>query len=232
MTAKGRTSKLEKIVADARKSAETIRHDGDLTGQAKARRLSELVQSVRPSVEEALDALDAGYEADIAALRSKAEAPAGESDKLDVILREIRLDRLERRFAAEVGRDGPSAERYAEIVAGGDPLAAEAYESVAETSGAGLGYGLDVSIEENREARHEAGMSPEQRVAASELRGLELERESAVAMGEMAGPRGTSQRERFIKNLLEGHGLRAVHRDEHGWISADEDAGALGDGGR
>lgn len=145
---------------------------------------------------------------------------------MDLILREIRLDRLERRFTAEVRRDGPSAERYREIVAGGDPLAAEAYESVAETSGAGLGYGLDSAMKENREARREAGMTDTQRRASGEANTLELERESAVAMGEMAGPWGSSNRERFIKRLLEGHGLRAVHREEHGWINADEDAGA------
>jgi hypothetical protein len=221
MTVKGRTIKLEKLV-------------NDTTEEARARRFSELVQDVRPTIEEELDALDAGYEADIEALRekveAKVEAPAGEQDKMDLILREIRLDRLERRYTAEVGRDGPSAERYREIVAGGDPLAAEAYESVAESSGAGLGYGLDSAMQENREARREASMTPEQHRASAELRALELDRESAVAMGEMAGPRGSSSRERFVKRLLEGRGLRAVHRDEHGWVSPDEaaslDAGA------
>lgn len=221
---KGRTINLEKLVGDARKKADAIRRDGDLTEQAKARRLAELVQEARPSIEETLDAIDAGYETDIEALREDARASVGETDKLDAILREIRLDRLERRFSGEIGRDGASAERYAEIVAGSDPLAAEAYEGALEASGESPGYGLDSAIKEARETRREAGMSPEQRRAAVEANSLELERESAVAMGEMAGPRGSSQRERFIKKLLEGHGLRAVHRDDLGWVSPDEAA--------
>lgn len=224
MTVKNRTKDIEQAVAEYAKLRRTIEADGDLKPEAKNRMLRELAEEHRGTFDDALDAVAEGYDAELEALRSKAETTTEEPEKLDAILREIRLDRLERRFAAEIGRGGPSAERYREVVAGGDPLAAEAYESVAELSGTGLGYGLTSAIEENREARREAGMTPEQHRASGELRALELDRESAVAMGEMAGPRGSSSRERFVTRLLDGRGLRSVHRDEHGWVSTDEAA--------
>lgn len=222
MAAQGRTINLEKLANDARKKAGAIRRDADLTEQAKARRLSELVREVRPGVEEELDAVDDGYENDLAALRAKAEATTSRTDIREQMVYEMQRARIERNLVARWTLVGPpSQEEYAEILASGDDVAAEVYEDLAPTYAekGGRAFLLD-ALREGKEQRR----SPEQRRADDEARSLELERESAIVMGEFTDPKDPAARERFATNLLE-RGLRSVHRDEHGWVSPDEAAG-------
>lgn len=218
---KGRTTNLEKLVNDARRRADAIRRDGDITEEARARRLAALVDEVKPEVEAELHVIDAGYEADLEALREKARKPAKQRDQRDELLYEMKRARIERSMVARwmlVGE--PSPEEYAEILASGDDVAADVFEELAPVyAGDEHRYGLRAALEDGKEQRR----TPEQRHADDEARSLELERESAVVMGELPGPKDSPSREKFVTNLLEGRGLRSVHRgNEHGWVSPDE----------
>jgi hypothetical protein len=223
MASRGRTTNLERLVNDARKRADAIRRDGDITEEARARRLSELVEEVRPVVGEALDEIDAGYENDLEALHAKAEGPTKKTDPQEMLAYEMKRARIERSMVARWTLLGPpSQEEYAEILASGDDVSAEVYEDLAPTytEKGGRAFLLD-ALREGQEQRR----TPEQRRADDEANSLELERESAIVMGEFTDPKDPAAREKFVTNLLEGRGLRSVHRDEHGWVSPDEAAG-------
>jgi len=216
---KGRTTNLEKLVGDARKRADAIRRDGDISEEARARRLAELVGEVKPEVEAELHAIDSGYESDLEALREKARKPARERDQRDELLYEMKRARIERSMVARWTLLGePSPEEYAEILVSGDDVAADVFEDLAPAyAGDEHRYGLRAALEDGKEQRR----SPEQRRADDEARSLELERESAIVMGEFTDPKDPAAREKFATNLLE-RGLRSVHREGPGWVGTDE----------
>ena len=228
---KGRTRNLEKLVNAARRRADAIRRDGDITEEARSRRLAELIQEVRPKIEEELDAIDAGYETDLKALREKAEAKTSRTDIREQMVYEMQRARIERSMVARWTLVGPpNSEEYAQILASGDDVAAEVYEELAPTYAerSGRAFLMD-ALREGQESRR----TPEQRRADDEARSLELERESAIVMGELpAGAldekngespeRIRASREKFITRLLEGQSMRSVHRGEHGWVTTEE----------